>query len=135
MGWQDAHRELEARVRSWPAMLRDAAAAAVAAPALGLAGIRRVVTTGVGGSAGHARVLAYLLAEHVGCDARFRPLGAFAEPVPRDSCDDLLVVVSQGLSPNARLALADPAAWRHVVVLTATRVADARAGGRADAAA
>ena len=44
-------------------------------------------------------------------------------------------MVSQGLAPNARLARADPAAWRHVVVLTATRAADARARGREDAAA
>jgi creatinine amidohydrolase len=135
MSWRVAHAELAARVRAAPALLRAAAGRAEPPPAVGLAGIRRVVTTGIGSSAAQARLLAFLLAEHLGCDARFRPLGAFLEPAPRDSCDDLLVVVSQGLAPNARLALADPAAWRHVVVLTATRAADARARGREDAAA
>ena len=133
MPWRSAHEQLAARVRALPELVRSAMAGDEAPPRLGLAAVRRVITTGIGSSAAHARLLAYLLAEHLGCDARFRPLGAFLEPAPPGSCDDLLVVVSQGLAPNARLALADLAAWRHVVVLTATRAAAAR--GREDAAA
>ncbi|MCC6763804.1 MAG: creatininase family protein [Deltaproteobacteria bacterium] len=134
MPWREARRALEARARALPALLRAASTLPLDPPRIGLGEIRRVVATGVGGSAAHARLLAHLLAEHLGCDARFRPIGAFVEPPPPGACDDLLVVVSQGLTPNARLALADPAAWRHVVLLTATHAADARAGGRADAA-
>jgi creatinine amidohydrolase/Fe(II)-dependent formamide hydrolase-like protein len=133
--WRAAHDVLAARARALPDLLRVAAAADMPPPRLGLGAVRRVVTTGVGSSAAQARLLAWILAERLGCDARFRPLGAFLEPTPAGSCDDLLVVVSQGLAPNARVALADLAAWRHVVVVTATQAAAARAGGRADAAA
>jgi hypothetical protein len=45
-------------------------------PLQGLANLRFVVTTGAGSSAGHARYLAALLAEH-GIPARFLPLDAF----------------------------------------------------------
>ncbi|MCC6847103.1 MAG: creatininase family protein [Deltaproteobacteria bacterium] len=134
MPWREAHRKLTARTRALPALLREAAARPLEPARIGLGEVRRVVATGVGGSAAPARLLAHLLAEHLGCDARFRPIGAFFESPPPGACDDLLVVVSQGLTPNARLALADPAAWRHVVLLTATRAGDARAAGRADAA-
>lgn len=134
MTWRSAYDDLAARARAVPDVVRRALAIDEAPPRVGLGGIRRVVTTGVGSSAAHARLLAHLVAEHVGHDARFRPLGAFLEPAPEGSCDDLLVVISQGLAPNARVALADLAAWRHVVLLTATDARSARARGRADAA-
>jgi len=134
MTWRAAYDDLAARARAVPDVVRHALACDEPPPRVGLGGIRRVVTTGVGSSAAHARLLAHLLAEHVGRDARFRALGAFLEPAPEGSCDDLLVVISQGLAPNARVALADLAAWRHVVVLTATDAGIARARGRADAA-
>ena len=134
MAWRAAHRSLVERVRALPAMLHAAADAASEPARIRLGDVRRVVTTGIGVSAAHARLVAFLLAERLGCDARFRPLSEFLGPVPRGACDDLLVVVSQGLAPNARLALADPAAWRHVAVLTATRADAARAAGREDAA-
>ncbi|MEO6029617.1 MAG: creatininase family protein, partial [Candidatus Binatia bacterium] len=134
MSWRAAHNGLITRVRALPPLVQAALAADGASPAVGLATVRRVVATGIGSSAAHARYLAWLLAEYVGCDARFRPLGAFFEPAPAGSCDDLLVVVSQGLAPNARVALADLAAWRHVVVLTATDGDEARRRGRTDAA-
>lgn len=134
MAWRDAHRSLVERAAAVPAMLRAAADATVPPPRVGLRDVRRVVTTGIGASAAHARLVAFLLAEQCGADARFRPLSEFLGPPPHDSCDDLLVVVSQGLAPNARLALADVAAWRHVALLTATRPDVARAAGRDDAA-
>lgn len=134
MTWRAAYDDLAARARAVPHVVRHALACDEPPPRVGLGGIRRVVTTGVGSSAAHARLLAHLLAEHVGHDARFRALGAFLEPAPEGSCDDLLVVISQGLAPNARVALADLAAWRHVVVVTATDAGTARQRGRADAA-
>lgn len=60
-----------------------------------------VVTTGIGASEGPARFLACTLSE-LGIAARFVPLTAFALGSPQA---DLLVVFSQNLSPNARLAL------------------------------
>ncbi len=72
--------------------------------------------TGVGSSAAHARYLAALLAEELGLPARFVPLDAF--PLAPDS-RDALVVFSQALSPNARLALTEPAGWLRTVLVSA----------------
>jgi creatinine amidohydrolase len=87
-------------------------------PALDLGGPRRrVVATGVGSSAAHAALLAHEL-RRAARDAIAVPLSTFLAPaVPAP--DDVLVVFSQGLSPNAMLALAAPAAWRRVVLVTA----------------
>ena len=71
--------------------------------------------TGVGSSAAHARYLAALLAEELGLPARFVPLDAF--PLAGDA-RDVLVVFSQALSPNARLALADTGTWLRTVLVT-----------------
>jgi creatinine amidohydrolase len=72
--------------------------------------------TGVGSSAAHARYLAALLAEELGLPARYVPLDAF--PLAGDA-RDVLVVFSQALSPNARLALAETGTWLHTVLVTA----------------
>jgi creatinine amidohydrolase len=77
---------------------------------------RSVLTTGVGASEGPARILAASLAE-AGLAARFCPISRFVSRVGEPARSglrapvapelaDLLVVFSQGLSPNARLALA-----------------------------
>jgi creatinine amidohydrolase len=83
---------------------------------------RAIRVTGAGSSAAHARYLAALLAEELGLPARFVPLGAFPlAPDPRD----VLIVFSQALSPNARLALTEPGGWlRTVLVTAATRSRD-----------
>jgi creatinine amidohydrolase len=92
-----------------------------------LAPPRFVVTTGAGSSAGHARYLAALLAEH-GVPARFLPLDAF----PRQGHpNDALVVFSQGLSPNARLALENAEHWERVVAVTASAASSDPARRRA----
>jgi len=114
--WREGHALLRERVRALPAALRADAGVRGALPA----GVRRVVATGAGSSAAHARFLAQLLAEHAGLAARVEPLGRFAAPPPADAADTLLVVFSQGLSPNAWLALAAPAAWQGVVLVTAS---------------
>jgi creatinine amidohydrolase len=82
------------------------------------------LTTGAGSSAAHARFLACALEEH-GLPARFVPLGRFAGRADGVAAQDaLLVVFSQGWSPNARMALADPdrfaAAWLVTAVAEGT---------------
>jgi creatinine amidohydrolase len=64
-----------------------------------------------------AHVLVWLLRRHARRDACFVPLSFFASGAP--SPWDGLVVVSQELSPNARLALADPDRADATVVITA----------------
>jgi creatinine amidohydrolase len=93
------------------------------------AAARAILVTGLGSSAAHARLLARLLAENAGLPARAVPAGAFVggRADPRDA----LVVFSQGLSPNARLALHDPGGWLGVVLVTAVGPRTRDAGKRA----
>ena len=120
-------RVLARRIELAPALLVDVAAAAL--PDLGLAtGLpRRFVTTGLGASAGHARFLAHVLDEIAGVPARFVETSALAAGPPAGAGDDALVVFSQGLSPNARFALAHPSAWRRLWLVTAAHRAEAGA--------
>jgi creatinine amidohydrolase len=106
---------LRAALARTPALLQTLASAE--APfALDVSRVRSVQITGVGSSAAHARFLSALLSERLGLAARFVPLDAFPRAGdPRD----VLVVFSQALSPNARLALAGPEAWQRVVLVTA----------------
>jgi creatinine amidohydrolase len=88
--------------------------------------LRRIRVTGLGSSEAQARLLAALLSEYAGFDARFVPTGELVAGPPPGAADEALVVFSQGLSPNARFALRDAARWRHVVLVTA--VTEAAAG-------
>ncbi len=80
-----------------------------------------VICSGAGGSEGPARYLAARLAGQ-GRAARFLPLTAFeqaAGTVHRAAAKGSLVVFSQGLSRNARIALARHAEYHQTVVLSA----------------
>lgn len=107
---------LAARVAALPEVLDEALRAPL--PPLGaFARARRWVTTGVGGSEGPARVMAGALRRALGACAGFVPLSRFA----CDGADvggDALVVFSQGLCPNARIALAHKG-FAHTLVITA----------------
>jgi hypothetical protein len=88
--------------------------------------VRRVLSTGIGLSEGPARLLASLLTG-AGVCARFCVTSQVAE---ESRSGDLLVVFSQGLSPNARLALGDevrPTARWLVTSIDPTRAAPADA--------
>ena len=127
-------RLLAERLAATPALVR----ATLAGPAPLLpwhpGRVRRVVATGVGASAAHARLLVALL-EEAGLAARFAPLTSFTAPPPEDASADAIVVFSQGLSPNARLALARPERWAAVLVVTAVPATPAQRGEPGDAAA
>jgi hypothetical protein len=90
-------REVRAQLDTVAEELLRAASIAIApgAPA-------STVVTGIGGSEGPARLFA-AAATTPTCTARFVPLSSFVSARPRA---ERLVVLSQGLSPNARLALA-----------------------------
>jgi creatinine amidohydrolase len=83
------------------------------------------VVTGVGGSFGPAKHLVALL-EAGGRRARYLPLSAFAGGPPATRGDEALCVVSQGLSPNARLALGHAEAFREAYLVTAVPEGDPR---------
>lgn len=92
---------LVARARAIPAELARAAADCTVYPTLPAGA--SVVVTGVGASEGQARFLALLL-HLAGRRAMFAPLSSFALGGTA-ALGDVVVVFSQGLSPNARLAL------------------------------
>jgi creatinine amidohydrolase len=121
--WRDAYTLLRQRSACAPQRLREVAALDLPELPFATRAVRSFVTTGVGSSAAHATLLAHLLAVELGLPARFAPAGAFVAPA-RDPARDVLIAFSQGLSPNARLALAHPTAWRSSVLVTAVTIAD-----------
>lgn len=80
------------------------------------AGLRWLVT-GIGASEGPARFLVHLLRAEFGLLARFAPLSSFLPE--RDAPPaDALIIFSQGLSPNARLALERAGAYERALLVT-----------------
>jgi creatinine amidohydrolase len=74
----------------------------------------RWISTGAGASEGPARLLATLLRGR-GLVADFVPISIFIDDAPPA---DVCVVVSQRLSPNARMPLARASAYRHMLLVT-----------------
>src|SRR6185369_9187840 len=135
--WTAGFKLLQARNAAIPELLRIALTSPVDEEKI-VRSIARggVVTTGAGSSGAHARFLASVLRE-LGVAARFAPLSAFLEAPSRAAADQTLVVFSQGLSPNARLALEHAQRWHAVWLATASGSdvdgAEAPPGGDGDA--
>lgn len=132
---------LRRRVLAIPDCLRRFDLGAAPLPELGGAPPRFVVATGAGSSLENARFLTSLLGDALGVPARCAPPSALLGAPPEGAEEDLLVVFSQGLSPNGRAPLAHAGAWRGALLVTgesagtnaeATRclAAFAAAGGR-----
>jgi creatinine amidohydrolase len=94
----------------------------------------RVVATGIGSSEAHARHLVGLLNRHASVPAEYLPIGAFGAAEAMDLPDRTLVVFSQGLSSNARTALAKRHRFAGRVLFTASTSAGLRTGGKPDRA-
>jgi creatinine amidohydrolase/Fe(II)-dependent formamide hydrolase-like protein len=126
--WREGLGLLSARLAASPGLVH--ATLRALAPVLGwqTSRVRRVVATGVGASAVHARLLVTLLGD-AGLAARFLPTSSFIAAPPADAGVDALVVFSQGLSPNARLALAHAERWAAVTLVTAVPDPRDAAGG------
>lgn len=123
-------RVLEERVAAAPAAVGRTLAAP--APALPRAWARLpVVATGLGGSQAAARLLAARLRECPGRAACFRPMNAFYSREPANETG-VLVVFSQGLSPNARIALAHADAFDGLVLVTSVTEAGLREAGKSE---
>ena len=95
---------------------------------------RCLVTTGIGTSEGHARHLAEVAARLCGQPARFASTGSLIGGPPPGSGADWLVVFSQGLSANARHALARLEGWGGVVLLTGLSDLTLASGGASEGA-
>ncbi len=90
---------------------------------------RCLVTTGIGTSEGHARHLAEVAARFCGQPARFASTGSLAGGSPPGARADWLVVFSQGLSANARHALAHVDDWGGVILVTGLSAATSEEEG------
>jgi creatinine amidohydrolase/Fe(II)-dependent formamide hydrolase-like protein len=115
--WREGYAILAARMQEIPGALARTAARAMPSLEVCDRPIRRVVATGIGSSAAHAMLLVHRI-RRAGRDAVVLPMSSFLEP-PAAAPDDVLVVFSQGSSPNVQLALEEVAGWRRVVLVTA----------------
>lgn len=94
----------------------------------------RFIVTGTGSSEAHARYLATLLNLHSDRAAAFLPLSGFVEPAPGAFAGRTLVVFSQGVSPNAQIALRRRREFAHLVLFSSTTPAAALAAGKPERA-
>ncbi len=95
---------------------------------------RRFVVTGTGSSEAHARYLAMLLNLYTERSASFLPLSGFVDAPKENFAGRTLVVFSQGVSPNAQIALQRGGDFEHTILFTATTPEAALAAGKLDRA-
>lgn len=92
------------------------------------------VVTGTGSSEAHARYFASLINLNTDRTATYLPLSAFLTPSRDLVRGRTLVVFSQGVSPNAQIALRRHREFAHTILFTSTTPVSARAAGRDDRA-
>ena len=95
----------------------------------------RFIVTGTGSSEAHARYLATLLNFHTDRAASYLPLSGFTDGHRDGFTGKTLVVFSQGVSPNAQIALRRSRDFSHTILFTASNPAAALAAGKKDRAA
>jgi fructoselysine-6-P-deglycase FrlB-like protein len=129
------HELLAHRLEQIPAVLGQMLAEPPAALQPATLAARRFIVTGTGSSEAHARYLAALLNLHTDRGAAYLPLSGFTASHREAFAGKTLVVFSQGLSPNAQLALRRRDGFAHTVLFTATTPEVAAAAGKPDRAA
>jgi len=92
------------------------------------------VVTGTGSSEAHARYFANLINLNTDRTATFLPLSAFLDPSHEVMHGRTLVVFSQGVSPNAQIALKRHKDFAHTILFTSTTPVSARNAGKPDRA-
>jgi creatinine amidohydrolase len=96
---------------------------------------KRFIITGTGSSEAHARYLATLLNFHTDRSAAYLPLSGFTDGHRDGFTGKTLVVFSQGVSPNAQIALRRSRDFAHSILFTASNPTAALAAGKKDRAA
>ena len=128
------HDLLAQRLARIPELLLPMVGREPAPPSGAVRAARRFVVTGTGSSEAHARFLVHLLNRYAQRPAEFAPLSAFCDPPREFGRGRALIVVSQGLSPNAQVAVDRHRDFDHTVIFTSTTAAGAAAAGRAERA-
>jgi len=95
---------------------------------------KRFIITGTGSSEAHARYLATLFNLHTDRSAAYLPLSGFVDAAPTNFAGKTLVVFSQGVSPNAQIALSRGSDFDHLILFSATTPEAAEAAGKPDRA-
>ncbi len=95
---------------------------------------QRFVVTGTGSSEAHARYLSTLINLHTDRAAAYLPLSGFVDAPIANFSGKTLVVFSQGVSPNAQIALQRGGDFEHLILFTATTPKAAEAAGKPDRA-
>ncbi len=98
-------------------------------------GAARFIITGTGSSEAHGRYLAMLLNLYTDRAAAYLPLSGFTGQNTAAFAGKTLVVFSQGVSPNAQMALRHRRDFAHTILFTASTPASALAAGKKDRAA
>jgi creatinine amidohydrolase len=129
------HRLLAGRLAQIPAVLSRMLADGPAPLQPATLEARQFVVTGTGSSEAHARYLTSLLNLHTDRAASYLPLSGFTDSHRDAFAGKTLVVFSQGLSPNAQIALRRHREFAHAVLFSATTPDVAAAAGKADRAA
>ncbi len=128
------HALLAQRLAQIPAILADMLARGPAPLKAATLASTRFIITGTGSSEAHARYLATLLNFHTDRAAAYLSLSGFTDG-PRDGfTGKTLVVFSQGVSPNAQIALRRRRDFAHTILFTASSPAAALAAGKKDRA-
>jgi len=128
------HELLAERLGLIPGILRDMLASGPEPLSAATLASRRLVVTGTGSSEAHARYLANLVNLYTDRSAAYLPLSGFVDAPAETFHGKTLVVFSQGVSPNAQIALNRGRDFAHTVLFTATTPAAAEAAGKPDRA-
>lgn len=94
----------------------------------------RFLVTGTGSSEAHARYFCYLINLYTDRLATYLPLSSFLHIDESMTRNRTLVVFSQGVSPNAQIALRRHLEFAHTVLFTSTTPHQAREAGKHDRA-
>lgn len=95
---------------------------------------QRFIITGTGSSEAHARYLATLFNLHTDRGAAYLPLSGFVDAPKSNFAGKTLIVFSQGVSPNAQIALSRRGDFDHSILFSATTPEAAEAAGKPDRA-
>lgn len=128
------HVLLAERLERIPSILVEMIRQAPAALKATTRSSQRFVVTGTGSSEAHARYLAMLLNLYTERSAAYVPLSGFTTATPEAFQGKTLVVFSQGVSPNAQIAIQRRRDFAHTLLFTATNPQAAREAGKVDRA-
>jgi hypothetical protein len=128
------HDLLESRLACIPGIITDMLARGPAPLNARTLASQRFIVTGTGSSEAHARYLVMLLNLYTDRAAAYLPLSGFVDSPPGAFAGKTLVVWSQGVSPNAQIALRRRRDFAHCILFSATTPAAARAAGKPDRA-